>query len=174
MSEDPGPSAEYGKALGARLRAIRQQQGLSLQRVEQRSGGRWKAVVVGSYERGDRSVTVARLADLADFYGVPVTELLPSAPPPPAAHGAAPERLVLDLERLARVPAERVGPLARFVSAIQRRRGDYNGRILTLRRDDLTTLALLYDDNIDDLVATLASWGVLASPQSGAGSGPGR
>ena len=62
---------DYAKALGAKLRAIRQQQGLSLHGVEQKSGGRWKAVVVGSYERGDRAVTVQRLAELADFYGVP-------------------------------------------------------------------------------------------------------
>ena len=64
--------SDYARALGARLRAIRQQQGLSLQGVEKKSSGRWKAVVVGSYERGDRAVTVARLAELADFYGVPV------------------------------------------------------------------------------------------------------
>ena len=42
--------------------------------------GRWKAVVVGSYERGDRAVTVQRLAELAEFYGVPVYELLPERP----------------------------------------------------------------------------------------------
>ena len=68
---------DYAKALGGKLRAIRQQQGLSLHGVEQKSGGRWKAVVVGSYERGDRAVTVQKLAELADFYGVPVAELLP-------------------------------------------------------------------------------------------------
>ncbi|MBX6767116.1 MAG: transcriptional regulator, partial [Actinomadura rubrobrunea] len=41
--------SEYAKALGARLRAIRTQQGLSLHGVEEKSRGRWKAVVVGSY-----------------------------------------------------------------------------------------------------------------------------
>ena len=56
-------ASDYAKALGAKLRAIRQQQGLSLHGVEERSGGRWKAVVVGSYERGDRAVTVQKLAD---------------------------------------------------------------------------------------------------------------
>ena len=55
---------DYAKALGGKLRAIRQQQGLSLHGVEQKSGGRWKAVVVGSYERGDRAVTVQKLAEL--------------------------------------------------------------------------------------------------------------
>lgn len=47
--------SDYAQALGARLRHIRVQQGLSLQGVEAKSGGRWKAVVVGSYERGDRA-----------------------------------------------------------------------------------------------------------------------
>ena len=75
---------DYAKTLGARLRAIRTQQGLSLHGVEEKSRGRWKAVVVGSYERGDRSVTVQKLAELAEFYGVPVSELLPgdAAPTP--------------------------------------------------------------------------------------------
>ena len=67
----------YAKALGARLRAIRMQQHLSLHGVERKSAGKWKAVVVGSYERGDRAVSVQRLAELADFYGVPVSDLLP-------------------------------------------------------------------------------------------------
>ena len=68
---------EYAKAVGRRLRAIRQQHGLSLKGVEQRSRGRWKAVVVSSYERGDRAVSVQRLYELAEFYAVPITELLP-------------------------------------------------------------------------------------------------
>ena len=55
---------DYALSLGGRLRAIRQQQGLSLHAVEEKSGGRWKAVVVGSYERGDRAITVAKLAEL--------------------------------------------------------------------------------------------------------------
>ena len=68
---------EYAKAVGQRLRAIRQRHGLSLKGVEQRSRGRWKAVVVSSYERGDRAVSVQRLYELAEFYAVPITELLP-------------------------------------------------------------------------------------------------
>ena len=87
MIQCPGSymSSEYAKQLGAKLRAIRTQQGLSLHGVEEKSQGRWKAVVVGSYERGDRAVTVQRLAELADFYGVPVQELLPGTTPGGAA-----------------------------------------------------------------------------------------
>src|SRR5947199_7552041 len=100
---------DYAKALGSKLRGIRQQQGLSLHGVEEKSRGRWKAVVVGSYERGDRAVTVQRLAELADFYGVPVAELLPDATPSGASE--PPPRLVIDLVQLADVPPEKARPL---------------------------------------------------------------
>src|SRR5882757_8456683 len=79
----------YAKALGTRLRAIRMQQHLSLHGVERKSGGKWKAVVVGSYERGDRAVSVQRLSELADFYGVPVSDLLPPDESPFAGGGGA-------------------------------------------------------------------------------------
>src|SRR5947207_3889395 len=75
--EKPMPAVDYSKELGERLRKIRIQKGMSLQDVQQASKGKWKAAVVGAYERGDRNVTVARLSELADFYGVPVSEILP-------------------------------------------------------------------------------------------------
>jgi len=152
-------ASDYARALGARLRAIRQQQGLSLHGVEERSQGRWKAVVVGSYERGDRAVTVQKLAELADFYTVPVAELLPDASPSAAAE--PPQRLILDLERLGQVPAEKAGPLARYAAAIQAQRGDYNGRVLSIRQDDLRTLAVIYDEAPSQLADQLIAWGVL-------------
>ncbi|MFF7814718.1 transcriptional regulator BldD [Streptomyces sp. NPDC007945] len=152
-------SSEYAKQLGAKLRAIRTQQGLSLHGVEEKSQGRWKAVVVGSYERGDRAVTVQRLAELADFYGVPVQELLPGTTPGGAAE--PPPKLVLDLERLAHVPQEKAGPLQRYAATIQSQRGDYNGKVLSIRQDDLRTLAVIYDQSPSVLTEQLISWGVL-------------
>jgi len=152
-------TSDYARALGTRLRSIRQQQGLSLHGVEEKSRGRWKAVVVGSYERGDRAVTVQRLAELADFYSVPVSELLPDGAP--TATVEAPPRLVLDLERLGMVPAEKAGPLARYAAAIQAQRGDYNGRILSIRQDDLRTLGVIYDEPPSQLAEQLIAWGVL-------------
>jgi transcriptional regulator with XRE-family HTH domain len=150
---------EYAKALGARLRAIRTQQGLSLHGVEEKSQGRWKAVVVGSYERGDRAVTVQRLAELADFYGVPVNELLPEGSAVAAAEPAA--RLVIDLEQLSSVPPDKAAPLARYAATIQSQRGDYNGRILSIRQEDLRSLAVIYDASPSTLTEQLIEWGVL-------------
>jgi hypothetical protein len=129
--------SDYAKSLGARLRSIRQQQGLSLQGVEEKSGGRWKAVVVGSYERGDRAITVSRLAELAEFYRVPVSELLPD-----------PE-------------ADDLAYVAKYARAIQLSRGDYNGRVLSIRADDLRALAVVYDDSPSGLVDRLTEHGVL-------------
>jgi transcriptional regulator with XRE-family HTH domain len=154
---------EYAKALGARLRAIRTQQGLSLHGVEEKSQGRWKAVVVGSYERGDRAVTVQRLAELAEFYGVPVNELLPEGAAAPASEPAA--RIIIDLEQLSSVPADKAAPLARYAATIQSQRGDYNGRILSIRQEDLRSLAVIYDASPSALTEQLIDWGVL-SPEA--------
>ncbi|MCI9887690.1 transcriptional regulator [Micrococcales bacterium 31B] len=133
----------YALALGAKLRAIRTQQGLSLQGVEDKSNGAWKAVVVGSYERGDRAVTTQRLAELADFYGVPITALLPDAANVSAA--TTPPKLILNLERIAELNSAEMAPLSRYVANIQGQRGDYNGKILSIRTEDLRSLAVILD-----------------------------
>ncbi|WP_131747582.1 transcriptional regulator [Frankia sp. Cppng1_Ct_nod] len=160
--------SDYAKALGARLRAIRTQQGLSLHGVEEKSHGRWKAVVVGSYERGDRAVTVQRLSELAEFYGVPVGELLPEGST--VAPLEQSPRIVLDLERLSQVPKEQGGPLARYAATIQSQRGDYNGRVLSIRYEDLRSLAVIYDTSPSKLTEQLVSWGVL-TPEQGQEAG---
>ncbi len=152
--------SDYAKALGSRLRAIRTQQGLSLHGVEEKSQGRWKAVVVGSYERGDRAVTVQRLSELADFYGVPVNELLPEGVPGTTAEPAS--RIVIDLEQLSSVPADKAAPLARYAATIQSQRGDYNGRVLSIRHEDLRSLAVIYDASPSALTEQLIGWGVLS------------
>ncbi|NDA95938.1 MAG: XRE family transcriptional regulator, partial [Actinobacteria bacterium] len=58
-----------------RLRHIRQQQNLTLKQVEIRSRGKWKSVVVGSYERGVRALSIAKAEELCAFYGVPAESL---------------------------------------------------------------------------------------------------
>jgi transcriptional regulator with XRE-family HTH domain len=153
--------ADHAKALGERLRRIRTQKGLSLQEVQEESRGRWKAAVVGAYERGDRNVTVPRLVDLARFYGVPLSELLPSDSPA-EKKDEVPARLVFNLERIEGLPEAQRSPITRFATAIQIKRGDYNGRVLTVRGDDLMALALLYQTSADDLQKRLGEWGLLA------------
>jgi len=153
---------EYARALGSRLRAVRAQQRLSLHGVERKSGGKWKAVVVGSYERGDRAVSVARLAELAEFYGVPISELLPTEEGAPSARLETSSKVVLDLQKLQHVPAEDAAPLVRYAQSIQRQRGDYGNKVLSIRGEDLRALALMFDTSLDQLTDKLVGWGVLA------------
>ncbi len=153
---------EYARALGSRLRAVRSQQRLSLHGVERKSGGKWKAVVVGSYERGDRAVSVARLAELAEFYGVPISELLPTEEGVPSARIDSSNKIVLDLQKLQHVPAEDAAPLVRYAQSIQRQRGDYGNKVLSIRGEDLRALALMFDTSLDQLTDKLVGWGVLA------------
>lgn len=157
-------NGDYAKSLGESLRRIRVQKGMSLQDVQQASDGKWKAAVVGAYERGDRNVTVARLSELASFYDVPVSELLPDDGSPPApGRVETRRRVVLDLEGLQGVPESERDPLSRFTTAIQIQRGDFNGRVLTIREDDLMALALLYQTTSDELSRRLADWGLLSA-----------
>jgi len=165
MSSEDGEAADdkaYAKELGARLRAIRSQQGMSLQAVERKSDGKWKAVVIGSYERGDRSISVTRLADLSDFYGVPISELLPGGRSAPL-RADEPPRIVLDLAVLHGLDEARGGPLRRFVSSIQVERGDFGNRIMSLRSDDLRALAIMYDRTAEEFYELLIDWNLLTT-----------
>lgn len=150
------------RRLGERLRSIRRQQGMSLADVEQASGGEWKAVVVGAYERGDRAITIERLHRLAAFYRVPLADLLPSGSAA-SDRGADVMPIVLDITAL-----EDTGPrnevvlaVRRFAARIQRIRGDHNGRILTLRSSDLHVLGLAFGLEANDVRAELEDHGVL-------------
>ena len=79
----------------------------------------------------------------------------------PGPYNQPPERqkLVLSLEALRSIdPAE---PVQRFVNSIIEARGDFNGKVLSLRHDDLKALCVLVGGDIPTGVAQLRAWGVL-------------
>ena len=136
----------YNEQVGERLRSIRRQRGFSLQDVQRISEGEFKAAVLGAYERGERSLSVPRLHRLAGYYGVPVVQLLP---PDPAAMVIDPEResVTIDLERLGSLDSPEGDMIERFLSSIQMERQDFNGKVLTVRRDDLRLLSRLIGES---------------------------
>ena len=144
--DDSVVPSTYSMRVGARLLAIRKQRGLSRSGVERASGGEFKASVVCAYERGERALSVPRLQRLAAFYHVPVDPLLPpdgeALPERPAP--TRPEHFRIDLTRLPLLTGEEGSLLARFVRQRQAERGDYNGRLLTIRDSDLTLLADMF------------------------------
>lgn len=153
----------YADDVGERLRDIRTRLGLSLQDVERRSGGSWKAAVVGSYERGDRNISASRLCELADFYGVPASEVLPEDGASPTTSTSGLNAIVIDLATLIDLREQFPG-IARFVEAIQAQRGDYNNRTLSVRSDDIRALAIIEDLRPESLLDALERAGVARVP----------
>lgn len=217
----------YACRVGERLRLVRRQQKLSLQDVETTSDLEFRASVLGAYERGERAISVPRLARLARYYGVPVDALVPHddaevqalgeasgngsgsldpsadlvldlrvAPggqPGPVeavereadAEGAGPEgrtgrpgipahparevpdrRVTLDLGRLRETtaPGLEVELLRRWAAMLQRQRQDFNGRVLSIRADDVRTISLLLGTDPATMPARLGQLGLCVSP----------
>lgn len=151
----------YADDVGERLREIRSRLQLSLQDVERESDGEWKAAVVGSYERGDRNISASRLCQLADFYGVPASEVLPD-------EGAATHRerrggaIVLDLGALEEVGSQFPG-VVRFVESLQVQRGDFNRTLLSVRGEDIRSLAIIENLPPESLMEALRRTGVVTT-----------
>ena len=156
--------ASYAEQVGERLRNIRLQKGLSLHDVEERSGKEFKASVLGAYERGERSISVPRLQRLAIFYGVPVDHLLPRMGPEAteaaASASGADEAVCIDLEALEARSEPEARTLNRYLSLIQTQRGDFNGKVLTIRRDDVRVLAAILDQTPGGLIERLDDLGL--------------
>ncbi|HSK24780.1 MAG TPA: helix-turn-helix domain-containing protein [Egicoccus sp.] len=153
----------YALALGERLRRVRQQQDLSLHEVEARSGGALKASVLGAYERGERAVSITRLHAMAQFFRVPVAELLPDPRGErraPSASDFTEESVMIDLVVLDQ-HREAEHLLARYTDSIRSRRGDYNGQVLTVRAADVETLAAVMDTSAAALRSRLSDVGIV-------------
>lgn len=121
--------------LCARLRLIRESKNLTLTQAACLSHGAISAIALGSYERGDRTISATRLIQISQMYGVPVSELF-SAPDKAVSQ----QRISVDLRKL-RVNAN--GKNLRFRQVIEnvvRLRRDWNGEVISLRSGDLQNL----------------------------------
>jgi transcriptional regulator with XRE-family HTH domain len=185
----------YAKEVGRRLRHVRKQQRYSLQAVEALSNGEFKASVLGAYERGERSISVPRLRRLAAFYRVDVEQLLPKPPsdsmPGNASSEAArilqddfvtidlvrleregrtprsstPTKCTIDLARLRSLEGPERELLERYVQMIQVQRQDFNGRMLTVRLDDLRIIGALLGLTLEGMIEHLEELGLRTQPE---------
>ncbi|MBC8365303.1 MAG: transcriptional regulator [Actinobacteria bacterium] len=158
----------YRRQVGERIRQIRRQKRLSLQDVEARSDAEFKASVLGAYERGERSISVPRLQRMARFYDVPVDQLLPVGDDDPgvASDGAAARKVVIDLVKLREAEGPEAEMVTRYMSIIQVKRQDFNGRVLTIRRDDLQALAAILGSGVEETIPRLDELGLLFQPDA--------
>ena len=151
----------------ALLRELRHKKGLTLEEFERFSNGAIKSVVLGSYERGTRAISLARLEQLAEIYEVPLQYFFCQ---PHLEVGSENGRLIFDLRRINRL-AELDGALEsirRYLSTIVHRRADWNGQVISLRRSDNENLTLVSDLQMPDLISLLNLNGLLiTTTQSG-------
>lgn len=143
----------FAQAIGEVLRDARQERGLTLRQVSLRSEDRFKPSVIGGYERGERSISLARFYELARFYGTPADRLLARALE--RLEPAARQEAVLDLGRLERID-EAVGrAITGFVGRVKRQRSDPARDVITLRAGDLEAVALASGVTLDRLLQAL-------------------
>jgi len=173
----------YARAVGARLRTMRKQMRLSLQAVEAMSEQEFKASVLGAYERGERAISVPRLQRLAKLYDVPVDQLLPPDDATMTRWGSSgtteeivttsarranltasgTEKVAIDLTKLHTVSGPERDLLRRFLSMIQVHRQDFNGRMITIRAEDVRAIACLFGVTPDSMGTRLDELGLLVS-----------
>jgi transcriptional regulator with XRE-family HTH domain len=155
--------------IGDRLRAIRRQQGLSLHDVEARSGKEFKASVLGAYERGERALSVGRLLRLAELFDVPADQLLPrdegDVDIDLTTHrdGSSMAGYTIDLVRLSQLEEADALVLGRYAATIQLERQDFNGKMLTIRSDDVRVLAAVLGRRPENLASRLDELGLRAA-----------
>lgn len=125
---------DFNLALGARLRAARRRRGLSLTEVEKVSNREFSASAVGAYERGDRTISVPRLARLAGIYEVTIQSLIPAD----RDVEGPPIEATMDLDSI----GDDSELVDQFLSAIHLLRRT-SGHELSVRRTDLAVLSSL-------------------------------
>ncbi|MDA8398341.1 MAG: transcriptional regulator [Actinomycetota bacterium] len=170
----------YATAVGGRLRSVRKQRKLSLQAVESMSNMEFKASVLGAYERGERSISVPRLQRLASLYGVSIDGLLPRdiGSIGPVGEGASEfdidvlasslhgrdegpgAKVTIDLNRLAEASGPEKDALRRYLNAIQVQRQDFNGRMISVRSEDLRVFGAIFEMTAEQMMARLDEMGV--------------
>ncbi len=171
-------STSYARKVGERLRLIRKQKGVSLQDVEAGSNQEFKASVLGAYERGERAISVPRLQRLARYYNVPVDQLLPrdaadagpstgdggvidlTSSAAQAARHPGEDRVSIDLTRLAEIQGQERDLLSRYLGMIQVQRQDFNGKVLTIRSEDLRAIACMFETTTDGMRRRLDDLGL--------------
>jgi len=148
--------------IGRVLRALRIARNWTLEDFEKASGGKIKSVVLGSYERGSRSISVNKLQAIAAIYEVPISGFFND-------HNDRPlhdlDNVVIDLrklrETLIKNPSKFILHLNHFTAGIIDLRRDWNGEILSIRNSDLNYLAIMSNSSAEKILNEYSSHNVI-------------
>ena len=122
------------ETLQTRMRLIRESRHLTLTQAAKLSKGQITAIALGSYERGDRSVSARKLITIANLYEVPISELF-EAP----RNFMPEERISIDLRKILTTSNPVAQKITEVLRNIARMRGDWNGEVMSLRAQDINS-----------------------------------
>jgi transcriptional regulator with XRE-family HTH domain len=92
---------------------------------------------LGSYERGDRSLSTQKLFEISQIYGVPVVELFSSP-----NKGINSGRVIIDVRKLTlNLDSSTEAPF-KIIQRIAAMRHDWNGEVISLRGTDIALLKI--------------------------------
>lgn len=154
----------YVELVGEKLRRLRLDRGLSLQEVCDRSGGSFVVSTLSAYERGKRSLSLERLLELAEIYGLSPTSILEiedNGEAQPSLSRNRPIRIRVD--NLNRLTEDERRPLENYLDFLRNLRNDPAREVLTIRKDDLAYLSNLYGLRPQLLKERLEAEGIIES-----------
>ena len=114
------------------MRLIRESRHLTLIQAARLSNGELTAIALGSYERGDRSVSARKLISIAQLYEVPISELFEA----PKKYMIE-ERISIDIRKILSSSSPAGQKITTVIRNIARMRGDWNGEVISLRSHDI-------------------------------------
>lgn len=131
--------------LQSRLRTVRISKGLTLSQVSALSKGSISAIALGSYERGDRSLSTEKLFAISNIYQIPVAELMS-----PIEKGIKSGRVIIDIKKLSTSSDSSNDAALKIVQRIAHMRHDWNGEVISLRSSDVALLKIFADYSDED------------------------
>ena len=142
------------ETLHTRMRLIRESRHLTLIQAAKLSKGQISAIALGSYERGDRSVSARKLIMIANLYEVPISQLFE-----PQRNFMPEERISIDLRKILTTTNPVAQKITEVLRKIARMRGDWNGEVISLRAHDINNMEVFTGLTPEEIQAVIAEYG---------------
>jgi transcriptional regulator with XRE-family HTH domain len=141
------------ETLQTRMRLIRESRHLTLTQAAKLSKGQITAIALGSYERGDRSVSARKLITIANLYEVPVSELFEAS-----LNFMPDERISIDLRKILTTSSPIAQKITEVLRNIARMRGDWNGEVISLRAQDISNFQVFTGLSAEKIKQVIADY----------------
>ena len=141
------------ETLYSRLRLIREARHLTLLQAAKLTNGNISAIALGSYERGDRSVSAAKLITIANMYQVPIAELFEKP-----RNFMPEERISIDVRKILTTSNPVAQKITEVLRNIARMRGDWNGEVISLRAQDINNFHIFTGLTTEEITKVIADY----------------